>query len=276
MTPKTKDLKKSNQIDKKLKTPSKKKEIKQSDVKRKSHTLLYFMLFVMIIGMAAGGLLSPAFNLSEIGVKNGINVNKEEIYNVIEVKYGENIFKQKYSAIKNNVLNLPYIKDVNIRFRLPDRFDIEYEERKPYALIKHLESYILVDKYGYLLEVVEENNMELPVIYGVEISDYVLGKMLEGVAKIKYGNSIVLLETARQRNFPYIIEEINYESISEVKVWVKNTDIDIIYGEIDENQITDKLNYLNEILKKLEGKAGKLDISSSNYVEKMIFSEKIE
>ena len=92
--------------------------------------------------------MSPAFNLTEIVVENGENVTKEDISNAINVNYGENIFKQNYKMLKNDVLSLPYISDVRIKLKFPDKIEFEYTEREQYALIKFLDSYYVVDKYG--------------------------------------------------------------------------------------------------------------------------------
>ena len=85
-----------------------------------------------------------------------------------------------------------------------------------------------------------------------------------------------MLENAAQTNFKYTIAEINYESISNVKIWVEEEDIEIIYGEIDRNAIEDKLSYIEEILNKTSGKKGKIDISSKDYLDgKMVFTERL-
>ena len=57
-------------------------------------------------------------------------------------------------------------------------------------------------------------------------------------------------------------------------MWVAEEDVEIIYGEIDRNLIMDKLNYISEILNKVSGKGGRLDVSSSDYLEKTVFTER--
>ena len=84
-------------------------------------------------------------------------------------------------------------------------------------------------------------------------------------------NVVTLLETAKQKKFSYTIYEINYESIGEVKIWVKEENIEITYGDIDKNLISEKLMYLEQMLKRLKGKKGRLDMSDEKYYENSRF-----
>lgn len=255
------------------------KRIKKEKQKEKSvfSKVVIFFLILVFMGVAIGILFSPAFNLSKVIIAEGENVSKAEISNLIDVTYGENILKQNYKSIKENILTLPYIKDVKIKLNLPDKIKIDYIERKPYMLLKYLESFFVVDQYGYLLEIKKENNLpNYPIIYGIEIDSYELGKPLSDTSGIKYRNVVTLIETAKQREFPYSIYEVNYESIAGVKLWLEGFDVDVIYGEIDKDTVTDKLNFLAGVLKSesIRGKSGELDISSENYLEKTIFTER--
>lgn len=272
----------SNQI----KNKSSKENIGQTSKKRKAREdkykkttspafkILIFFLILTIIGVSVGILFSPAFNLSGLVIEDGENVTKEDISNAVNVSYGENILKQNYKILKNDVLSLPYISDVKIKLRFPDKIKIEYTEREPYALIKFLDSYYVVDKYGYLLEVSKETiEKELPIIYGIDVAEYSLGQKLEEIHGTKLRNVVTLLETAKQKEFNYTIYEINYESIGEVKLWVKEEDIEITYGDIDKNLIGEKLTYLEQMLKRLKDKKGRLDMSDEKYYENSRFTD---
>ena len=254
------------------------KQKNNKDLKKEKNvgtSIFIFFAILVIISLAIGVVFSPTFDVTGIVTYDGVNVSSGEISNIANVNIGENILKQNYRAIRENVSAIPYIKSVNIKLLFPDKIEIRYEEREPYALGKYLESYVVIDKFGYLLEIKKENDLiDLPVIYGIELENCELGEMLKDTDRIKYQNVVMLLETAKQRDFQYNIYEIDYEKISEVKFWVKDFDIDIIYGDIDKNLIADKLNYLSEVLKKLNGKKGKLNISSDNYLEKTIFTER--
>ncbi len=249
----------------------------EKEKKKVSRKLIVFFILLMMTGIVIGCLFSPTFNLEGFLVVSGNHVTREEILNSFSVEKNINVFKVNYKEIENAVSSIPYIKSAEARIEFPNRIKIEYIEREPFALIKYLESYMVMDKYGYILEIVRENKFEdLPVIYNIEFSSYEIGKQLEDTAKTKYDNVIYLLENAKQNEFSYTIAEINYESIRNVKIWVKEEDIEIIYGEIDRNFIMDKLSYIEEILRKTKGKKGRIDVSGSDYLEgKVVFTERI-
>lgn len=248
------------------------KDDRQQKVANAGVKVLAFFLLLTVIGLSVGILFSPAFNLTALLVEDGVNVTKADISNAVNVSYGENILKQNYKMLKADILSLPYISDVNIKIRFPDRIKIEYVEREPYALIKFLDSYYVVDKYGYLLEVLKEIEEEsLPIIYGIDVAEYSLGDKLIETNGTKFKNIVTLLETAKQKEFNYTIYEVNYDSIGEVKIWVKEEDIEIIYGEIDKNLIGEKLTALEQMLKKVSGRKGRLDISDENYYKNSRF-----
>ncbi len=251
----------------------------QKEKKKESSTgkrIAIFLIVMVFVGLSIGILFSPAFNLSKVVIEDGVNVTAAEISNILEVSYGENIFKQNYKDIKHKILSLPYIASAKIAIHFPDKIKITYKERTPYAVIKFLETFFMVDKQGYLLESNKENiNQELPLIYGIDIADYELGNQLDDVSGLKYKNIIYLLETIKQKNMAYTVNEIDYSIISEVKLWIKEADIEIVYGEIKKDIAQEKLNRLSEVLKTLigDGKTGRVDISNENIYEKIIFTD---
>ena len=249
---------------------------KSEERKRNSAWLSAFLLTFIFVGVIAGCLVTPTFDVSTIIVEEGINVRASEIQNYFSASKGKNIFLVDTITIEEELEQHPYIYKAEISRELPNRLKLRYFERAQYAIIKYMESYVYVDKYGNILEIKQENtNPEIPVINNIESESFISGNKLEGIAALKYENVVYLLETAESANFNYTITEINYEDIERVELSIKEKDIKIMYGEIQKELLRDKIMYLNEVLKKLEDKKGILDISSTNYTEKGIFSEKI-
>lgn len=261
----------------------KKKEGKQKNYQKKeteksgiSKGVVIFFTILIVSGVAIGSLLSPTFNLRNIIVEDGVNITRSEILNSFNIEMDINVFKVNYKEIENSIKKLPYIKSVEAKIEFPNEIKIDYIEREPFALVKYLESYMIMDKYGYILEISRQNKYpDLPIIYNIEFDSYEIGKQFEDTAKTKYDNVVYLLENASKNEFPYTISEINYESIANVKLWMKDSEIEVIYGEVDRNFIIDKLNYIAEVLKNTNGKKGKIDLSNSGYLDgKTVFTER--
>ena len=48
---------------------------------------------------------------------------------------------------------------------------------------------MVMDKYGYILEITRQNKYpDLPIIYNIEFDTYEIGKQFEDTAKTKYDN----------------------------------------------------------------------------------------
>lgn len=238
--------------------------------------LAIFFLILVLAGAGIGCLFTPTFNVTFINVQEGNRVDKNEIISKLDGVIGENILKVNTKNFQDSIKNdIPYIRSVEVKRVFPNEINVTFKEREPYALIKYLESYVVMDKYLHVLEIKKENDMEdLAIIYGIDADEYVPGQKLQDVAGLKYENITYLLETSYKNNFDYTIHEINYTDTESLIMDVKELDVDINFGEIDRSILSDKMNYLNGILKNLVGKKGNLDISSNNYLEKTIFTER--
>ena len=157
----------------KEKTKTQKELSKQTDTEvdeiqeptKKHHFLVAFCAILVVIGIVIGCMFSPTFDLDRIIVNNGKNVTQEEIMNTFSLEKGMNVFKINYKEIASQVQSLPYIQSAKVKLKLPNCIEIEYVEREPIALIKYLESYLVMDQYGYFLEITKEKKFdELPII----------------------------------------------------------------------------------------------------------------
>ncbi len=254
-----------------------KKEVKKDATKSTNHGigLAIFFLVLILAGAFIGCLFTPTFDISIITIQNGDRVSKLEISSKLDGIIGENILKINTKKLEENIEKIPYVRTAEVKRVFPNEISVTFNEREPYALIKYLESYVVMDKYLYVLEIKKENDMEdLAIIYGIDADEYIPGEKLQDVAGLKYENVTYLLETSYKNNFDYTIHEINYTDTENLIMDVKELEVDINFGEINKTILTDKMNYLNGILKKLVGKKGNLNISSNNYLEKTIFTER--
>lgn len=244
--------------------------------KNNNNIVLSFVLITLVlIGICIGCMLTPTFNIDNINVQTGINVSKEEILSKTEHVKGINTFKVGTKSLEKVIETIPYVKSCDIKRVLPNSLGITYEERKPYAIIKYLESYVIMDKYGYVLEIKKENDMkELTIIYGVDAEEYVAGNVLDGVARLKYENVAYLLETVKHVDFEYGISEINYQDTENLIISIKDVDIEVEYGTIEKDKLNEKMIYLNEMIKSIEGKKGTILINSNEYNKEAIFRER--
>ena len=246
------------------------------DKKKGKSKIIFFILLLLMAGITTGALFAPTFDITEVKTFDGVNVTSGEILNSANINLGVNIFRINDFSIIKQIESLPYIKSAKLYRSFPSTIIIKYEEREPYAIVKYLESFAVIDKFSYVLEIKKENDLpNLPIIYGLDSEDCIVGKKLEGTTNLKYENCVYLLETALKKNFNYSISEINYDDSSNVKLYIKDKDLDVLYGEINIGDIEDKLTYLSSAIEKLHelgDKKGTINISSDKYKESMVFT----
>ena len=252
-----------------------KKEDDENIGKVKTRRMGLFIILLLIVMITAGCLFAPTFNIVSVTAEDGLFVTSGEILEKANIKIGENIFRINDSKIKKAVQSLAYVKKAQIYRALPNRIILKVEERQPYAIVKYLESYAVTDKFGYVLEINQENTLkDLPIIYGINPEECIAGKKLTGISMLKYENSAYIIETAEKIGFQYHFSEINYDDSTNVKLYIKEKDIDVIYGEIFIDTIEEKLGHLKSILLQLGDKKGKIDMSNEDYLARTVFTER--
>lgn len=277
------DFRKLN-TSKKETTPARKKSkesvsVRNKKRKKKVSLVPFFLMILILIGIGIGCMLTPTFNISNIEISNGINVTSEEILSKVSHVKGVNTLKVNTKSLEKSVEEIPYIRTANVKRVLPSELSVTYEERTPYAIIKYLESYVIMDKYGYVLEIKKENDMkELTIVYGIDADEYIPGQVLDGGARLKYENTAYLLEAANRVRFEFDITEVNYQDSENVIFSVADTEkgmeIEVEYGSIEREILGEKMSYLNEVLKKSEYKSGILSINKDDYNKEAIFKIK--
>ena len=247
----------------------------EEKVKSNSGRVAWFILLLIIASITAGCLFAPQFNVISVTAEDGKYISSGEILDMANIKLGENIFRINDNKIKKSIEKIPYVKKAKIFRALPNRIILKVEEREPYAIVKYLESFAVTDKYGYVLEINDENlNQDLPIIYGINPEECESGEKLTGTSMLKYENSVYIIETAEKINFNYKFSEINYDDLANVKLYIKDKDIDIVYGDILINTIEEKLGHLKSILEQLGDQQGKIDMSNENYLERTVFTKR--
>ncbi|NMB98294.1 MAG: FtsQ-type POTRA domain-containing protein, partial [Clostridiaceae bacterium] len=148
------------------------------------------------------------------GISTGVNGFKN-----IGGNYKHYILMRYGQAEENIKSGLSYIKDVEVKYSIPNKVIIEIEEREPVILIPYLGTYLLVDRYGYVVEVVKslEKNI-LPEIKGMKFAGYEIGQPLVIENNTTFEDLIFLIDTLTKEDKNdnlKIVELINSIDISD-------------------------------------------------------------
>jgi len=166
--------------------------IEITKLRKKAKSRIGFLSFILVIAIICFFLMSPIFSVDMIKVSGNLKVSSEEIISASGIYYGQNILKMDKRIAKNKILDIPYIKEANIKRSWPNQINLIVEEKEPIAKVTFYGSKLLLDEDGYILEVVTDRDIDKIV-------------ELEGISAsgIKTGTK---LECKEEENFKYYLE----------------------------------------------------------------------
>lgn len=241
-----------------------KKENKKNKKKKKKNKynvklITFVSCFLLIIASVIFALTAPIFNIAKIEVTGNSKVQEENIKSLSGLKIGENIFKFNSSVI-SNIKENAYIENVEVKRALPDTVKIEVTEREVKYQINLINSYVYIDKYGYILENSAEKKA-VPTIVGLKITEDDLMKKtrLEGKDIETLNKILKITEAAKIINIDNIITEINTENDTDYVLYIESEAKTIYIG--DTSNLTNKMLYIQKILQNEKGKSGKVFVN---------------
>lgn len=184
------------------------------------------------------------FVLDDIIVVGRQRTNLEDIDRVINLRRGDNFFRADVKGLKQNLEQLPWVRDVFISRRFfPNILQVTIFEKEVMALWQLNERFYPIDTDGYVIEADYRPDKEMLLIVGAGAPE-----------------NILLFMDIVKKNFPQILPRIKAASYISKRRW------NIVLDDI-QNGITVKLpeEKVGEALKKLS----KLDS------EKGIFKRKL-
>lgn len=211
-------------------------------------------VFLIVLSTALAGFLILMFMLkSDLFLVDKIKVegNKKVLANKIalfsSIQKGENIFEISTKDAENNIITLPYIKEVEVKRKLPRQVIINVEERKEKIKIKAASSFLILDNEGYILDNRDNADEKLSEVLGLNIHNKKPGEnvFIENKDKSK----VDFLVEAEGSNMIESFKFISMEDSKNVNILTFN-DIEVVFGSI--NNVKYKLGLLNEVLKDIE------------------------
>jgi len=143
--------------------------------KLRIYLLIFFLLSTLIFIIL---FKTNYFEISDVIVSNNLQLSKDEIVSYSGVHIGDNTFKIKMSEVREKILKTPFIKDVIIKRKLPDKLLIEVVERRKIAAISYMGLYFFVDNEGIILYTSHEIDNTY-IIEGFEFESFIEGEKIK-------------------------------------------------------------------------------------------------
>jgi cell division protein FtsQ len=127
------------------------------------------ILFLLYVGSIVYEelLTSPYLEIKTIEVEGTVRVTKQKLIELSGIERGQNILSVGLNEAQDMVKNHPFVKEAEIKRRLPETVNMVITEREPAALVMVDELYVM-DKNGELFKRYSvEDGLDLPVITGM-------------------------------------------------------------------------------------------------------------
>ncbi|MBB6455032.1 cell division protein FtsQ [Salirhabdus euzebyi] len=184
-------------------------KLKAARKKKANRRLVFYLFLFFILILIILYLQSPLSHVKHIVVQENTFLETGEIINQSELKKGSNIWNLKFEEIENSILELPEIKNVEIRRKLPNTVEIKVEEYLRVGYVKYEGSFFPILENGQALKnkPVDTPGGDAPILIGWENSTY-LAEMTKELRSLNNSLSAQISEIhwAPEDTNPYKIQ----------------------------------------------------------------------
>ena len=210
---------------------------------------------VVIIGL----LLSPIFALKSIAAEGASHYSTAELCEKIGLSKGDNILFFGRGRAAKTLEEDPYIADAKLSLRLPDTIVIKVKERKVRGYVPYMGAYLYIDEGGRVLDVQEACREALPMVKGLEFTNFTLGE----VVPVENPEALDVVLNISQLMEKYelldLVVEIDVSNPKSIHAYVNQ--VEILLGEMENGDT--KIRYMAEIMKTIPKEdRGTLDLSA--------------
>ncbi len=220
------------------------------------------VLAILTIPVAVLVAVTVFFKVGSITVKGESGYPDEDIIEASGIQIGENMFRfNKFKAKDGIFEKMPYIDEIIIRRRLPDKIEISVTRCEPVAAVQHGNEWYLMDLKGKLVErTVYAPPSGYVAITGMEMIDPKVGSYAVFSDEEKEKPLFLVLNTCEKNDIIPYIGSIAMEKLYSIKLTYKGR-FTVNLGSID--QIEKKIRYMLIIAeeKLLESDRGVIDVS---------------
>ena len=247
-------------------------------LKKKKRIKLILKLSALVIIIIAGiifALVSPIFNIQEIEVSDNEQINTETIISLSQLNLGQNIFKFNKNKVNKNIKTNAYIESAEIKRKLPNKVQIQIEERKKEYNVEFLNGYAYINNQGYILQISEEKQA-LPTIQGISTPDeqIVEGNRLNSEDLEKLEVIIQIMNICKNYELDSKITNIDISTKDEYTLYLEEEKKTIYLG--DKSNLSNKMLYVQVIIEENRGKEGEIFVNGDlNNNFKPRFKEKV-
>ncbi len=250
----------------------KNQNLKQEKKDSRNHVIKTIFMLVLFLVAIVLVCMSGAFSVSEIIVEGNNAISKEQMISFSGIEKGTNLFAISKENVVSKMKENPYIDSVEIRRCLPNKIKLVVKERKIEYALPLANSYIYVNREGYVLRISNELS-QVPQIIGfsTDLTNLKENQQLEQVDLDKMRSVEKIMQTAIHYKIQDLISKIDISNEKDYAIYFETEGKIAYLGEGME--LNTRFLYIKAILKEQQGKTGKIFANVDLNAEWVYFSE---
>lgn len=221
-------------------------------IKKKKNRLIFIIILLLISVFFILYTKTSFFHISSIEVYGNDKITDEKLILASGIMIDENIFKVNLKMAKENIILHPYVKNVKIKRRLPNKILITIDERKEVAIINYIGSYIYIDEEGIILNILsEKKDGQIIEISGIEIDSPEIGKKIAFSNEKIQDNLLEFINESRKLRLLGSLDTAYIDENGKINIYLDNG-AEVAFGTLDD--VKYKLNFLISILEELKNR----------------------
>ena len=252
-------------VQKKTKKMVKKKKADDKSARlKKMRKIKNFIKWTILLGMIIGVLIflctSGLFNICQIEIVGNQQITQEQILELSEIELGDNVFFCKKEKTKNNISSNPYVENIKITRKLPDKIQIQVKEKQKAYQIQLDEGYAYIDNQGYILEIAE-TKIDKPMLQGYTTGkdDILPGNRLFEDDLERLGDVLKIVKSSSEIQIQDESTIINIENKNNYILTLQELKKVIYIG--NQSNLANKMLYIKAIIERENGKEGKIFVN---------------
>lgn len=229
--------------------------------REKQKRIVSFILIIMVISVTATILIkSSYFNIKEIEVKNNNIVTRDEVITLANIT-NQNIFLLNKQKVETNIKNNPYIDEVKINRKLPNKIIVDIKEKDVRGIVRLKNAFVDIDSKGRMVHTVNKfPDGKLILVEGIDVKEYIFNENVTNDER-KLNALINILQLFVLENVKKDIEKVDIKDPYSVIIKTKKG-IDIDVG--DTSNLEYKISFAYTLLdnENVKGKQGIIKVSS--------------
>jgi len=177
-------------------------------------------------------MISPLFEVRQTVVSGNEVVEAAAILEAAGLDAPVNIFAVTLGRAVRQIEAIPYVKTAALTKKYPNTIEIEITERTPCGYVEYarMHTYLVIDDEGMVLGTQSHLSDNLPVIVGLQFSDFAIGRVLETDNPDAF-ETVVTLSQLFVKNDIQEIVKVDVSNNADIHLFIRH--IDVFFGGME-------------------------------------------